>query len=117
MEFAAPVESQEVNGEPDELPGPLLDRFAVRCEVTVPHPDALAKIEDDDLRDGCRKHYLREKPDRTFREFLSVDRLIRNGVDRKIAFASVFGPAHEEVYTAFISAVASREEKARERKG
>lgn len=79
-----------MNGEPDDLPPALQDRFPVSLKITAPHPDAIARLPRD-LRALAADLTSAEDGRRIgLREFLEFDRL-RGIVDPDIAAQCVFG--------------------------
>lgn len=76
------------NGEPDDLPEALRDRFSVSVFVPKPHPLAIASLPED-LRGAAEKSSEGDSPV-TFRNWKAFANL-RDSVGEEIAALSVFG--------------------------
>lgn len=50
-----------MNGDPEDLPDPLQDRFDIKIKITEPHPNAIAALPKD-LRDLCLAAYSGKIP-------------------------------------------------------
>ena len=89
-----------MNGQPEDLPVALQDRFAIRVEVTEPHPDALASfpkpvqdaivgtvaVDDSDRRTSLR----------AWRSYVDLSAVVGDDAAAK----AIFGTRHTEVLNA-----------------
>jgi len=86
-----------MNGEPSDLPVPLLNRFAVKIRVSEPSPEALARIIDDYIRQATQSAYTDSGERITYRDMLTVDTLIRGGLETELAYKAVFSDEWQDV--------------------
>ena len=96
-----------MNGEPDDLPPALADRFPVSVRVEAPHPNAIASLPDD-LRPMGASLAAHPDPNRRMplRSLLEFDRL-RVAVGQADAAMLIFGERAQEVLDALAIAKAS----------
>jgi hypothetical protein len=84
------------NGEPDDLPDALQDRFAVRIFIDKPHPDAMNSLPED-LRDAAFKSVSgRDEARVSFRTWKAFADL-RDKVGVEIAGRAVFGERYRAI--------------------
>ena len=88
-----------MNGDAADLPAALLDRFQVKIEVCAPHPDALARINNESLRAAVSNAY--ESADGwqglSFRDAMAFMALVEAGFDIATAAIAAVGPARAEI--------------------
>lgn len=96
-----------MNGEPDDLPPALADRFPVSVMVSAPHPAAIAALPDD-LRPIGQSLSAHPDPNRRMplRSLLEFDRL-RAAVGQAHAAMLIFGERAQELVDALDMAKAS----------
>jgi hypothetical protein len=94
-----------MNGDPDSLPAPLRDRFAVSIAVTAPHPGALARLQCDPLANAVAAT-IGAGPDRqvTLRQAFAFLRLAQRLDDRSLAARAVWGERGADVLNSLILA-------------
>ena len=81
-----------MNGQPEDLPAALSDRFAVRVMVDHPHPGAILTLSED-LRASATVLACRDDERRVgLRSWLAFDALRRSGVPEMEAAALSLGP-------------------------
>lgn len=88
-----------MNGEPDELSEPLLDRFDAILKVTAPHPSAVARLSPF-LQQICNNSYSTSNPAVSFRKLLTYDKLVKKGMDSSKAADLVFHNIASDVIAA-----------------
>jgi MoxR-like ATPase len=89
------------------LPAALLDRFAVRIQITELHPDAIASLSAD-LRGAAVDSVGQDDPDRriSFRQWRAFDSLRQSGrVTPEVAARAVFGMRGTDVLNSLKLAV------------
>lgn len=97
-----------MNGDPDDLPDALKDRFTVRIEIDRPHPEAIKALPKDlqcAAHESARLDGDRRVSIRGWRAFATL----RDAVSHEIAAKAVFGPRAGEILDSF--AVAKLVEK------
>lgn len=89
-----------MNGEPEDLPPALADRFPVSVNVNAPHPAAVASLPED-LRPIGMSLSAHSDPDRRIplRSLLEFDRL-RAAVGKADAAMLIFGDRAQEIVDA-----------------
>jgi len=89
-----------MNGDAADLPAALLDRFQVKIVVDMPHPQALARIENESLRQAVANAY--ESADGwqglSFRDAMAFMALLNAGFDVATAALAAVGPQKAEVF-------------------
>lgn len=97
-----------MNGEPEDLPPALADRFPVSVRVEAPHPSAIASLPDD-LRPLGVSLAAHPDPNRRMplRSLLEFDRL-RAAVGQASAATLIFGERAQEVVDALDMAKVSQ---------
>ena len=80
-----------MNGEPEDLPEALRDRFEVAIEVTEPHPEAIKSL-DSDLQRAAKETTAVDDPSRraSVRSWKAFERL-RTEMGEEMAAQAVFG--------------------------
>lgn len=89
-----------MNGEPDDLPDALKDRFTVRIEIDRPHPDAIKSLPKDLQRaahESARLDGHRRVSIRGWKAFASL----RDSMSWELAAAAVFGARGTEILDSF----------------
>jgi len=89
-----------MNGEPADLPVPLLNRFGLKIKITEPSVEALARIVDEAIRKTVQRSYADDGDKITSREMLTIDTLIRDGLDTELAYKAVFSEGWRDVFGA-----------------
>ncbi len=85
-----------MNGEPEDLPEALQDRFRVRLLIDKPHPDAMKSLPDD-LRAAAKNSVSGSGDSRvSFRSWKSFADL-RDAIDEEVAARAVFGPRAQSI--------------------
>lgn len=79
------------NGDPEDLPPALLDRFEFVQPVHEPHPEALARLSEPLRRAARRCFALEDERAISMRSWLVLDRL-REKLGLERAARAVFGP-------------------------
>jgi len=89
-----------MNGEWEDLPLPLLDRFDIRLKVRAPHPDAVRKLHPQyqELVVGA---YSVDEPVITYREVLAFQQLTEALGQAEVAAEIVFGERAQDVLNSF----------------
>jgi len=87
-----------MNGEPSDLPLPLLNRFSLKIKITEPSAEALARIRDKVIRQAVERAYTDGQERITFRDMLAVDTLIKDGLDTELAYKAVFSDDWQDVH-------------------
>lgn len=89
-----------MNGEPEDLPEALADRFPVTLEITEPNPNAIKALPQD-LRRMASALAAHPEPEQRvgLRSFLEFARL-RQQVDAEVAAHAVFGVRAQEIIDA-----------------
>lgn len=89
-----------MNGEPDDLPPALRDRFQVCMHIPEPHAGAIASLSED-LRKLALAGYVSEDPERrvSIRAWKSFD-MLRKKIDEKDAAYAVWGKKGRDVLSA-----------------
>lgn len=79
-----------MNGEPDDLPPALQDRFVIRAKLTEPHPDAVKRLPEDIREAVFQKMGSGDTRYTSIRSWLAFDRLRKSGVAEEDAALLVF---------------------------
>lgn len=98
-----------MNGDPDDLPEALRDRFTVRIEIDRPHPDAIKTLPKDlqrAARESARLDDERRVSVRGWKAFATL----RDAMPHEHAARAVFGRRGQEILDSF--SVARMAEKA-----
>lgn len=88
-----------MNGEPEDLPEALADRFTVRVRITNPHPDAIMALSHD-LWAPARDTTHGKVPEArryTIRQFRAFDELRKLGLSEKDAAEGAFQERGKEL--------------------
>ena len=85
-----------MNGEWEDIPLPLLDRFDIRLRVRAPHPDAVEKLEPQ-FRELVVGAYSVDDPVITYREVLAFQQLSEALGQSEVAAEIVFGERANDV--------------------
>jgi DNA polymerase III delta prime subunit len=91
-----------MNGQPDDLPPALQDRFAIRAELTEPHPDAIKRLPEDIQGALLQRMNKGDARFTSVRGWLTFDRLRKSGIDEEDAAVLVFEDAARDVIDALI---------------
>jgi MoxR-like ATPase len=98
-----------MNGPPNSLPPPVLDRFAIVIEIDKPAPDMFDLIENKALRKMAQRTVSSIGP----RRWLAVNRLMDQGASFDDAIDAVMGGLHANV-TETIKMEMAKETKVKE---
>lgn len=88
-----------MNGHPDDLPAPLLDRFPVHIYIPGPHPDAIQSLSPDIRALALTTANAEESRRVGLRTWLEFDK-IRGPVGDEFAAKVLFGTRWEELHQA-----------------
>lgn len=90
-----------MNGNPDELPPPLRDRFPVCLEVSIPHPGAIASLPPN-MREAVKETALHDDPERraSVRQWAAFVALTNDGVPETAAAQAIFGKRGPDILSA-----------------
>lgn len=89
-----------MNGDPDDLPEALKDRFTVRIDITRPHPDAIKSLPVDlqkAAHESARLDGHRRVSIRGWRAFGTL----REKMPHEYAAAAVFGERGQDILDSF----------------
>lgn len=87
-----------MNGEPQDLPGPLMDRFDAMILVDEPSPEAIKRLAEK-LQKVVINSYASGAPTITYRKALSVTKLVEDGLTLKLAVDAVFNKGAADIYS------------------
>lgn len=118
-EFIRPEPGLQViacmNGEPEDLPEALADRFTVRVRIDNPHPDAIMALSED-LWNAARESTHAKIPEArryTIRQFRAFDELRKLGLSEKDAAVGAFQERGKELIATLKLARETPEERAK----
>lgn len=86
-----------MNGVPDDLPAPLLDRFPVHIYIPGPHPDAIAGLSRDIQALALATANAEESRRISLRTWLEFDK-VRRPVGDEFAAKVLFGTRWQEIH-------------------
>jgi midasin (ATPase involved in ribosome maturation) len=95
-----------MNGQPADLPEPIIDRFDVVIACNEPHSDILSSLRGtlskfiEGVYSERAKGVMRYEPQITTRRMIVVDRLISSGMSQSEALRFVFHDLASEIETA-----------------
>lgn len=92
-----------MNGEPEDLPPALQDRFVIRAKLTEPHPDAIKRLPED-IREAVRQKSVGSGDARftSIRSWLAFDKLRKSGITEAEAALLVFEKSGKSVIEALM---------------
>ena len=97
-----------MNGLPDDLSEPLLDRFDIVIKIDTPHPQAIEKLSPD-LRDFTKRCYSTSDVSISYRSIYNFNKLRKSFRNDDIAGNLVFSENYNEILATIKLGV--REEK------
>lgn len=89
-----------MNGDPDDLPDALKDRFTVRIDIDRPHPEAVKSLPKDlqkAAHESARLDGERRVSIRGWRAFATL----RAAISPEVAAVAVFGPRAADILDSF----------------